>query len=418
MDDQPREPVDPPVPDPAPPRRPRLRRRTYVAVAIILIALPAALIYGRYRSTPQAPPAKSDIHPEVPENVVFADEGQLKNLTIEPVAARDFTVDREVTGTVGFNEDCLTPVFPAYSGRVVAVLATNGQFVRKGQPLLIVESPDYVAAQTDLTNARADVDKAAVNLKMAEVNFERACRLFAQDAISKKDLQSSESALALAQAELRRAVAALAVAQSKLMTFGKTPGDIAMLNAVVDRSLTIAAPIAGTVVDRQVGPGQILKADATTPLFQISSLSTLWAHGDVFESDLPYVRLGAPAEIRVGSYPKRVFQARVSFISPTVDSATRTVHVRCVVNNTNGLLKPGMFARMKIIAAARKSVPVIPASAVVARGENSFVLIEEAPGRFRKQKVEIGHEVDGSVMINSGLKVGERIVTKGAVLLL
>src|SRR5215510_4596656 len=418
MDDQPGEPVDPPVSDSGPPRRPRRRRRLFVAGAIILIALLGALIYWRYRSTRQAPPPEGAVQSKIPEDVVFADENQLKNLTIEPVAARDFTIDREVTGKVGFNENRLTPVFPAYSGRVVEALATKGEAVRKGQPLLVVESPDYVAAQTDLANSRADADRAAVNLSSAAVNVERARRLFPQDAISKKDLQSNESAFALAQAELRRATAALAVAQSRLLIFGKTPGDIARLNAVVDRTLTIAAPIAGTVVNRQVGPGQILRTDAPTPLFRISSLSTLWAHGDVFESDLPYIRLGAPAEIKVESYPKKVFPARVSFIDPTVDPATRTVHVRSEVNNLNGLLKPDMFARMKIIAAARKSVPVIPTSAVVARGENSFVLIEEAHGRFRKRKVEIGHEVDGSVMINSGLKVGERIVTKGAVLLI
>jgi len=418
MDDQPGEPVDPPAPDPGPPGRPRRRRRLPVAGAIVLIALLGGLIYWRYRSTRQAPPPESAAQSKVPEDVVFADENQLKNLTIEPVAARDFTIDREVTGKVGFNENRLTPVFPAYSGRVVEALATKGEAVRKGQPLLVVESPDYVAAQTDLANARADADRAALNLSAAAVNVERSRRLFAQDAISKKDLQSNESAFALAQAELRRATAALAVAQSRLLIFGKTPGDIARLNAVVDRTLTIAAPIAGTVVDRRVGPGQILRTDTPTPLFQISSLSTLWVHGDVFESDLPNIRLGAPAEIRVESYPKKVFPARVSFIDPTVDPATRTVHVRSEVNNPNGLLKPDMFARMKIIAAARKSVPVIPTSAVVARGENSFVLIEEAHGRFRKRKVEIGHEVDGSVMINSGLKVGERIVTKGAVLLI
>jgi cobalt-zinc-cadmium efflux system membrane fusion protein len=388
------------------------------AVALILMTIFGGLIYWGYPSTRQGPPPESAVQSKLPEDVVFADENQLKNLTIEPVAARDFTIDRELTGKVGFNENLLTSVFPAYSGRVVAVLGAKGQFVRKGQPLLVVESPDYVAAQIDLTNARADVDKAAVNLSMAAVNVERARRLFGQDAISKKDLQSNESACALAQAELRRGMAALAVAQSRLMIFGKTPRDIASLKAGFDRTLTIAAPIDGTIVDRQVGPGQILRTDAPAPLFQISSLSTLWVQGDVFESDLPNIRLGAPAEIKVESYPKKVFPARVSFISPTVDPATRTVHVRVEVNNPDGLLKPDMFARMKIIAAAKKSVPVIPASAVVARGENSFVLVEEAPGRYRKRKVEIGHEVDGSVMINSGLKVGERIVTKGAVLLI
>jgi RND family efflux transporter MFP subunit len=141
-------------------------------------------------------------------------------------------------------------------------------------------------------------------------------------------------------------------------------------------------------------------------------------HGDVFESDLPNIKLGARAEIRVASYPERVFPARVSFINPTVDPASRTVHVRCEVSNPGGRLKPDMFARMKITAAAKQSVPVIPASAVVTRDEISFVLVEGAPGRFRKRMVEIGYEVDGSVMIKSGLKIGERIVTKGVVLLI
>jgi cobalt-zinc-cadmium efflux system membrane fusion protein len=140
--------------------------------------------------------------------------------------------------------------------------------------------------------------------------------------------------------------------------------------------------------------------------------------GDVFESDLPNIRLGARVEIRVESYPNRVFPARVSFINPTVDPLTRTVHVRCEVSNPRERLKPDMFAKMKITAAAKQSVPVIPASAVVASDGNSFVLVEEAPGRFRKRKVEIGSGIDGSVMITGGLKVGERIVTKGAVLLI
>jgi membrane fusion protein, heavy metal efflux system len=418
MDDQPREPAETPIPDPVPAARPRSRKKMYAAVAVFALAFLAVLIYWRHRSARQAPPPQNAVQSNVPRDVVFADENQLKNLTIEPVATRDFTIDREVTGKIGFNENLLTPVFPAYSSRVIEALAAKGDAVRKGQPLLIVESPDYVAAQTDLANARADVDKAAVNLSVAAANVERSRKLFAQDAISKKDLQSNESALALAQAELRRAMGALAVAQSRMLIFGKKPADVAALNAVVDRTLIIAAPISGTVVDRQVGPGQVLRTDMPAPLFQISSLSTLWAQGDVFESDLPNIRIGAPAEIRVDSYPKQVFPARVSFINPTVDPATRTVRVRCEVDNRKGLLKPDMFAMMKIIAAAKKSVPVIPASAVVARGEDSFVLVEEAPGRFRKRKVEIGREVDGSVMINSGVKVGERIVTKGAVLLI
>src|SRR5262245_1672439 len=341
MDDQPREPVEAPVPDPVPDSRPRSRRRMYVYIAFLAVALLAGLIYyRRYRSTRQITSPTSAVQSNIPKDVVFADESQLKNLTIEPVAARDFTIDREVTGKVGFNENRLTPVFPAYSGRVIEALATKGEKVSLGQPLLVVESPEYVAAQTDLATARGDVDKAAVIMKTAEVNADRARRLFAQDAVSKKDLQAGEAELALAQAEQRRALTALGVAQSRLLVFGKTLSDINMLKAVVDRNLTIVAPIAGTIVDRQVGPGQILKPDTTTPLFQISDLSELWVHGDVFESDLPNIKLGARAEIRVESYPKSVFPARVSFINPTVDPVTRTVHVRCEVSNPRERLKP------------------------------------------------------------------------------
>jgi len=416
MDDQPGEPVDPPVSHSGPPRRPRRGRRLLVTGAIILIALLGGLIYWRYRTTHEAPPAIGV--EEVPPNVVFATEDQLKNLTIEPVAARDFTIDREVTGRVGFNEDRLTPVFPAYSGRVVEALATKGQFVRTGQPLLVIESPDYVEAQNNLAVARGDLERATVNLQTAQVSAERARRLFTYEAVSKKDLQSSEAALALALSELQRSRGALRVAQARLELFGKSAGAVRRLKAGADRRITIASPISGTVVERQVGPGQVVKPDTTTPLFQISDLSDLWAHGDVFESDLARIRLGAPAEISVESYPDRVFPARVTFINPTVDPVTRTVHVRCRVSNPRGLLKPEMFVRMKIIAAAIRSVPVVPASAVVGRGEISFVLVEEAPGRFRKRKVEIGYEVDGSVMIKKGLEIGERIVTKGAVLLI
>jgi membrane fusion protein, heavy metal efflux system len=415
-DDQPGEPVDPPDPDPAPPGRPRRPRRILTVGAVVLIALIIGWVYWRYRSTRQAPPAARV--EEVPPNVVFANEEQLKNLTIEPVPARDFTVDREVTGRVGFNEDRLTPVFTAYSGRVVEALATKGQFVREGQPLLVIESPDYVDAQNNLATARNDLEKAAVNLMAAEVIAERARRLFTYDAFSKKELQASEAALALAQSELQRSRGALRVAQARLELFGKTAGAVRKLKAGADRQITIASPISGTVVERQVGPGQVVKPDAQTPLFQISDLSDLWVHGDVFESDLARIRLGAPAEIRVESYPDRVFPARVSFINPTVDPVTRTVHVRSRVSNPRGLLKPEMFVRMTIIAAAKRSVPVVPADAVVDRGGIPFVLVEEAPGRFRKRKVEIGYEVDGSVMIKSGLEIGERIVMKGAVLLI
>lgn len=418
MNTQQKEPLENSTPGTSVVARPR--RPAYVVLAVVMIALFAGMTIWHLRSTPRgklaAGPGKNE-SPNAPADVVFADETQLKNLLVEPVMLREVTIDREATGKVVFNEDRLTPVFPAYSGRVVEVLANKGEVVRMGQPLLVIESPDFVAAQNDLTTARSDADKATINLKTAEVNAERARNLFAQEAISQKDLQDSQSALALAQGELQRAQAALSVGQAKLELFGKAPGDIARTKATVDRRLTIVAPISGTIVDRQVGLGQILKTDASAPLFQISDLSALWVQADVFESDLANIRLGSPVAISVESYPNRSFPARISYIDPRVDPATRTVHVRCQVNNAGGLLKPEMFAKVRITAAARQAVPVVPLGAIVAHGEKPLVLVEESPGRFRKREIVAGDEMNGSLTVKDGLKAGERIVTRGALLL-
>jgi membrane fusion protein, heavy metal efflux system len=121
--------------------------------------------------------------------------------------------------------------------------------------------------------------------------------------------------------------------------------------------------------------------------------------------------------VSVPAYPNRVFPAHISFISPTVDPATRTVRVRCLVQNPQGLLKPDMFATIKIGAAAQQSVPVIPASALVTEGDSSLVFVEEGQGRFRRRKIQPGQEMAGSVAIATGLSVGERVATRGGLLM-
>jgi cobalt-zinc-cadmium efflux system membrane fusion protein len=289
--------------------------------------------------------------------------------------------------------------------------------VGKSQPLVILESPELVAAQNDLASARSDLAKAKIGLDMAQTAAERARRLHQQEAIATKDLEQAEADLTRGQDEYRRAQVGLAAVENRLSLFGKDPKEIAGLGERVDRRVIIQAPIAGTVVDRKIGPGQYVKPDAPDPLFLISDLATLWILADVYESDVAMVHLGAPVEVSVPAYPKRIFPAHISFISPTVDPATRTVRVRCLVQNPQGLLKPDMFATIKIGAAAQQSVPVIPAGAIVTEGDSSLVFVEEGQGRFRRRKIQLGQEMGGSVAIDTGLSVGERVATRGALLM-
>jgi cobalt-zinc-cadmium efflux system membrane fusion protein len=293
--------------------------------------------------------------------------------------------------------------------------------VKAAQPLLVIESPDIISAVNDLAEARTNVDKTRIALDIAEKSVERARRLHAQEALATKELQSAEAELARAQEDYRRAESSVSVVRNRLALLGKTADEIARLESSppdeTDRKIVIRAPIGGTVVDRKVGSGQYIKPDSQDPLYLISDLSSLWITADIYETDLPNVHVGAPVDIRLAAYPDRAFPAKIFAINPTVDSATRTVKVRCVVPNPGGLLKPEMFARIRVGDAVKQKVVTVPSNAILTEGERSHVLVEESAGHFRRREVKSGREVDGNTVVESGLRPGDRVVTSGVLLL-
>ncbi|MBL8188766.1 MAG: efflux RND transporter periplasmic adaptor subunit [Acidobacteria bacterium] len=405
----------------------RLQRRTFLGLFVILLlfgGLFSLMVWKKGAHNENQKPATENqaaaAAPELSSDLVTAEEDELKQITIEPVVERRVNVEQEATGRVAFNEDRQTPVFTPYAGRVVEVLANKGDLVRQGQPLLIVESPELVATENDLAAARADLEKDRIALDTAQKNADRARALLEREAIAAKDLQLAEADLARAKEEVNRSDAAVAVVKNKLALFGKDAKEIAQIEkrpaGDLDRRIVIRAPISGTIVERKVGAGQYLKPDAPDPLYLIADLSTLWVLGDVYESFLPHIRVGAPVKISVAAFPDRSFPARVSFINPTVDPVTRTIHVRAVVQN-NGVLKPEMFAKITIGASTPQSFPAVLSSAVISVNNGAAVLVEESHGRFRRREIKPAREEDGFTLIESGLKPGERVVTKGVLLL-
>jgi cobalt-zinc-cadmium efflux system membrane fusion protein len=352
-----------------------------------------------------------------PTDIAVVNEQQLQQLIIEPVSERPVTVERDTTGRVSFNEERLTPIYTPYAGRVLEVLANKGAEVRPGQPLLILESPELVTVQNDLVVARSELAKAKIGLDAARVAADRAHGLHTQGAIATKDLQQADTELARAYDDQRRAQATLATVEHRLGLFGKKPEEIARLGSQVDRQTIIRAPIAGTIVERKVGPGQYLRADTSDALFLIADLSTVWVLADVYESDLADVRLNTPVDVRVAAYPRRTIPAHIVSINPTVDPATRTVRVRCLVQNTEGLLKPDMFATIKIRSVAPQMVPTVPVSAVFSQGQETLIFVEEEPGRFRRRQIQTGREMQGYIIAHSGVRSGERVVSRGVLLL-
>ncbi|MBI1760848.1 MAG: efflux RND transporter periplasmic adaptor subunit [Acidobacteria bacterium] len=418
----------------APPSAVRLRSRG-LAVLLLLLLGAGSVLWYRYNNQPTATAAAQSVAkpapaaaaaPEAaaPPGVAQASELEMNQISVEPVIERQLDLERETTGKVGFNEDRITPVFPNCGGRVTEVLVKKGDYVKAGQPLLVLESPEVVAAESELAAAITAESSAATAQDVARKTLERAQGLHEREALSTRELQEAQAAYDRAKDEQHRTRAAVRVAEARLGLYGKTPEEVATLGDLgrknvgqVDNRVIIRAPLSGTIVDRKVGQGQYVRQEASEPLVLLSDLSSLWVLAEVYESFLSRIHIGAPVMISVAAYPERKFPARISFINPTVDPETRTVRVRCVVQNPNLMLKPEMFARISIGAATPQPFPAVPTSAIFTQGTDAFAFVEETPRQFHKRPVKVGRQVDDHILVESGLRTGERVATHGVLLL-
>ncbi|WP_135469149.1 efflux RND transporter periplasmic adaptor subunit [Crenalkalicoccus roseus] len=418
------------MPDPAmtpageaAPPRPRRRRLLWGAAALALAAgvAGAVLLEGlgeAGRAAGHAPPdggAALSARGEAGPGFRLA-EAEMRALRVEPATLRDFRTEHVAEGRISYNEDRATPVFPPYTGRVLRVLVRLGDQVEAGQPLLEIETTDLVQAANDLLAALDGAAKARTTLDLARRNEARQRELVQARAAARRDLEQAEAEAANAAADLRVAEASLAAARDRLRVLGRTPEEIARIERTrrVEAVATVAAPIAGTVVQRRVGPGQWLAAGAAEPVLTIADLSTMWLVAAVRERDAPAIRPGQPVEVRVEALPGRRFEARIATVGAALDPATRRLPVRAEVQDPEGLLKPEMFATFRILVGEEGSSVALPASAVIHRGEEASVWVALDGNRFEMRRVRLGRRAEGMVEVTEGLAPGSRVVTGGA----
>lgn len=343
-----------------------------------------------------------------PEEVVLTDS-QFSAGKVATIAAEEREVADAVTvgGRLTFDDLRVTHVFPPVSGQITQILATPGQHVRKGTALAIILSPDLGSAFSDELKAKAD-------LIAAEHEVKRQREMHAVKASSDRDLQLAEDNYNRSKAEHARAAE-----KTRLLREGAR-------NAVT-QEFVLRSPIEGEVIARNANPGvqvqgQYSAGGSVPELFTVGSIDDLWLVGDVYESDLPFVKQGAKVDLRVSSYPGRVFTGRVDWISDTVDPVLRTVKVRCVLRNEDRLLRPEMYGVATIAAPARRAVTV-PREALLRLGDETDVFVEgpaTSEGRvsFRRRAVVANEQLPGDeVPILAGLQPGERVVGRGAIFL-
>lgn len=355
--------------------------------------------------TPKAS-AKAEATP--PAGEAWLTDAQVAEAKLKTAPFTEQDVDDVITtsGKVTFDDARVSHVFSPVSGRITRIEAKIGQRVKKSDVLAILESPEIGIASADLHKANAD--RVA-----AEHDLDRQKELLAAHATSQHDFDQAEDAYRKAVAEALRARQ-----KAGLLRAGNVDA--------VAQAYVVRSEIDGEVVNRNVTPGIEVQGQysggAAVELFTVGELDKVWVIADVYEMDSPRVKVGSRVNIRVFAFPNRVFPATIDWVAGTLDPATRTAKVRCVLDNTDRALKPEMYATLFISVEERKTL-AIPRSALFRVGAQTVVFVEKGKspdGRraFSRVPVQVDEAEGGKwIPLPRGLEKGAEIVVEGGILL-
>ncbi len=380
-----------------------------------LLALGGAGFYA-LEMRPEAPAPAAATAPALPAGEFRLNETEMRALRIEPVATRAFRPERLAEGRIAVNDDRSTPMLAPYTGRVTRPFARVGEQVEQGAPLYEIETPDVTGAANDLLAALDNAQKMRVALDQARREQARQQSLLSARAASQRDLEQATAALAAATADKSSADAQLEATRDRLRVLGRSPAQVAEIERTrqVSGLITVTAPLAGTITQRRVGPGQWLTAGQGDPVFTISDLSTAWMVAAVRELDAPLIREGQRVDVTLGALPGRSFEARIVRVNAGLDPTTRRLTAIAEIPDPQRELRPEMFATFRIAVGEAQQRPAVPAGAVIFRGADAFAWVATGEGRFAQRQLRLGIRDGEQIEVLDGLAAGERVVTGGA----
>ncbi|MBC7599923.1 MAG: efflux RND transporter periplasmic adaptor subunit [Polaromonas sp.] len=314
-------------------------------------------------------------------------------------AAPGKAITVELPAKLVWNEERTQRIYPAFAGRVMAIRADVGQSVKSGALLAQLASPDFGMAQ-------ADTAKAGAEARLSQKSLQRQRELFEAGIIARKDLDQAEFDAARTQVEIQRT-------EARTRLYGGGSGN-------VNQQLALVASINGTVVERNLNPGQEVRPDQSGPgvpaLFVVTDPTSLWVQIDARESEIGTLKIGSSFELVIPSLGGQKFEGRVTAAADFIDPATRTIKVRGLVANPNRLLKAEMLATARIERILGSGV-VVPSQAVSLLGNKHSVMVQVQPGVFETRAVVLGYQGPRETVIASGLEAGEQVVSENMLLL-
>jgi cobalt-zinc-cadmium efflux system membrane fusion protein len=397
-----------------------LPARVQVLIVVILVfAVGAGIWVAKSRTNSDARDPDAAGQAKKVTGVFYPTAEQWATLTVEPVQQRVFQSEHVTEGKIAVDEDRSTPIFSPYAGRVLKLFVKPGDTVTVGQPLFTVQAADMVQAQNDFISAATALNKARSAQNLAEIIDKRQRLLYEGKAVPLKEVQNARAALDAAENDVRSAEVALEATRNRLRILGKTDQEITDFQekGTIDPATLITAPIAGTIVQRKVGPGQYVGSGSTDPVFIIGDLSTVWVVAFIRETEAPMVHVGQAIYFTVLAYPDRSFPANISYVAAALDPTTRRLLVRATVNNSAGLLKPEMFASVKILTGEGDKAVAVPRDAIIYEGEAARVWVvrdKDSDKAIELRRIKVGLTNGNMVEVVKGLAPGDRVVTKGS----
>lgn len=397
-------------PPPAPPNKQRTTLISLLVLSGLTIGLLAWWLMPKAKRTEsatqaEAKPSPNEAKKEPPTNRVEFSPEALKRAGIETaeVTAQPLGQVLTTTGQLALNEDSVVRIGTFVDGRVTHIFAKVGDAVRKGQTLVHIHSHELTDARGAVAKAKALVAEKEKALAFAKAEADRAERLFAAKAIAKREVDQTNAhvvalnaEIELAKAELERAAEFL----EHLAVDQDAPDEVA-----------IHSTLSGIVTKRMITEGTVV-SDATD-LMEVANISTLWAVAEVPEAQAAFARIGQTVSIQLPALGDATISAKVIHLGTSLNPETRTVQVRCLVNNARGNLRPEMYATININGGAPQAALAVPREAVQDINGEKVVFLALENNTFEKRVVQVGREQGNLLEITNGLQAGSRVAIKG-----